>query len=622
MFEQLLSLGALTEAWQETLAIDAADGQLKPSIVSFADGATERLASLADELGHGRFVGGDLVELQIPKADGTHRVLHMPQVIDRIVERALLRGLNPLVDPHLGCSAYGYRPGLGVIDAVQAVAELRDEGCGWALRADVHDCFPSIDVTRVLHQLSAFVDDPRVLQLVEHLLARCAISFGKGRHVVPGLPQGSPLSPLFSNLVLTSLDDAMRRAGLPMIRYADDFVVPTTSRAAAQGALQTARAAVKELAMTLSEDKTGIMSFDEGFCFLGEDFGPRYPPASTDHRVEEAASGNVVYVGRQGSRVRIRSGRLLVESVDDVELLNVPQSHVSRVVCFGSIGFSAGARDWAFSTDTPVIFLSRRGSYSGQLVGGGGKKRVERLKGQLQLTDERALMIGRRALEGKLVKQGVLLRHFVRETNAKDVSKSIGVIDAMVGMLSGATSRDDLLGLEGAAANAYFEALQALLPAEAGFRGRNRQPPLDIVNAALSYGYAVLLGECTAALAAAGLEPAIGVLHVPAGNRPALALDLMEEFRPTIVDQVVVQSFRSNVLTKAHGTSVAGKPGVLLTKAGKQALLAGYERRMLTRVKNASDFSGSWRRQLYRQAQRLAAAIHGDDLAYVGLSWR
>ncbi|MFT4228491.1 CRISPR-associated endonuclease Cas1 [Micropruina sp.] len=548
-------------------------------------------------------------------------MLHIPSIGDRIIERALLRGLNPIIDPHLGASSYGYRPGLGVVDAVQAVVALRDEGLGWVLRSDIHDCFPSIDVTRVMRLLEAFIDDAVLLRLIDALLARCVVGGFRGRRVAPGLPQGSPLSPLFCNLVLTSFDDALRRAGFPMIRYADDFTVAARSRSAAEAALHVARTALKELDMALSEDKTQLMSFDEGFCFLGEDFGARYPPMVVDHRVEEAAAGKVVYVGRQGSRVRIQSGRLLVESKDNAELLNLPQSHVSRVVCFGSVGFSAGAHDWAFGSGTSVVFLSRRGSYSGQLLGG-GKTRVSRLRCQLGVTAERSLTLGRRAIEGKLVKQGVLLRHFVRDDNAAEVSRAIGVIDAMAAMLPTASSTDEIMGLEGAAAKAYFDGLRAILPSELAFRGRNRQPPLDVVNAALSYGYTVLLGECTSALVAAGLDPAIGNLHSEAGNRPALALDLMEEFRPLIVDQVVVQLCRARSLTGKHGTTTAGKPGVLLTKAGKEALLGSYERRMLTRVRNASDFAGSWRRQLYRQAQRLAMGIAGDDLAYRGLSWR
>lgn len=621
LFARVLARSALARAWEDVLANDAEDGELTKAIRSFAEDADVRLDRLADELQNGEFSPGDLLELQIPKADGGHRTLHIPTVADRIVERALLRGLNPIVDPHLGARSYGYRPGLGVVDVVQAVAMLRDEGLCWAARADVHDCFPSIDVSRVPGLLGAFVEDARLLGLVDDLLARCRIGVG-GRRAFAGLPQGSPLSPLFANLVLTSLDDAVLRAGHPLVRYADDFVILTTSREAASAALLVARRALKELEMTLGDDKTEVMSFDDGFCFVGEDFGSRYPPALTDHRVQEAESGNVVYVGRQGSRVRIKAGRLLVDSTDKAILLDLPQSQIARVVCFGSIAFSAGARDWALGTDTQVVFLSRRGSYAGQLLAGGGKKRIARLRAQLGVTDDRALHLGRRVLEGKLVKQAVLLRHFIREDNADEVSRGIRMIDAMVPMLLTAASPEELMGVEGAAARSYFEALRALVPVGLGFVERNRQPPLDVVNAALSYAYAVLQGECVSALAATGLDPSIGLLHTDSRNQPGLALDLMEEFRPTIVDQVVVQLFRSGALTAAHGTTIAGKKGVLLTKAGKEALMGGYERRMLTRVKNASDFAGSWRRQLYRQAQRIAVAIAGDDDAYRGLSWR
>lgn len=621
LYARVLGRSALARAWEDVLANDAEDGELTKAIQRFAGDADARLDRLADELRSGEFCPGDLLELQIPKSDRSQRTLHIPTVDDRIVERALLRGLNPIVDPHLGARSYGYRPGLGVVDAVQAVAVLRDEGFGWAARADVHDCFPSVDVSRIHGLLSAFIEDAEVLSLIDALLARFRVGIG-GRRPFAGLPQGSPLSPLFANLLLTSLDDAVLRRGHPIVRYADDFVILATSQESATTALMMARRALKELDMTMGDDKTDIMSFDEGFCFVGEDFGSRYPPALPDHRVEEAESGKVVYVGRQGSRVRIKAGRLLVESTDKAVLLDLPQSQIARVVCFGSIAFSAGARDWAFGADAQVVFLSRRGSYSGQLLAGGGKKRVARLRTQLGLTEHRARLLGRRVLEGKLVKQAVLLRHFLREDNADEVSRGIGMIDAMVPMLLTAANTDELMGVEGAAARAYFEALQALFPPEAGFTGRNRQPPLDVVNAALSYGYAVLQGECVSALVAAGLDPAIGVLHTDSRNQPGLALDLMEEFRPTIVDQVVVQLFRSGALKAAHGTTIAGKKGVLLTKAGKEALMGGYERRMLTRVKNASDFAGSWRRQLYRQAQRLATAIAGHDDAYLGLSWR
>jgi CRISPR associated protein, Cas1 family len=105
----------------------------------------------------------------------------------------------------------------------------------------------------------------------------------------------------------------------------------------------------------------------------------------------------------------------------------------------------------------------------------------------------------------------------------------------------------------GAAARAYFGALGQIMPDGMTFAGRSRRPPEDIINAALSYGYAIILGETVSALCAAGLDPAIGLLHADDDNRPSLALDLMEEFRPLVVDQVVVSAARRAELRPEHG---------------------------------------------------------------------
>lgn len=620
MYARVIGRDSLAAAWQDVLANEQEDGILQGGVASFAENAGERLDHLAADLAQGSFVPSDLTEVTLPKRDGTMRTLHVPTVTDRVVERAILNAVSPWVDPHLGCAAFGYRPGLGVVDAVQAVATLRDEGHPWVVRADVHDCFPSLDAGRAVHLLSALVSDRRVLDLVAGMVARCARGEG-GRRTIPGLPQGSPLSPLLSNLALRPLDDAVTHSGYPMVRYADDFVIACRSEAAALGALRIAVDALQGVGMMLSEEKTDVMSFDEGFCFLGEDFGCRYPPTLGDHRVDEPEA-RVLYVARQGGRVRVGGGRVIVESADRAELLSVPQTQVTRVVCFGSVGVSAGAREWALGTGAQVVFASRRGGYQGQLLGTSSKKRVSRLRAQLALAEGRGLRLARLCLEGKLVKQAVLLKHFVREDNADDVSPRIKLIEGLVPMLATAASVEELMGLEGAAARTYFEALEALLPADLGFHGRNRQPPLDVVNAALSYGYTILEGECVSAVVAAGFDPAIGCLHTDSRNQPALGLDLMEEFRPTVVDQVVVQLARSRALRPEHGVSTPGKPGVLLTKAAKTLLVDAYERRMLTRVKALPDFTGSWRRHVYRQAQRLGSAIMGDDYGYTGLSWR
>jgi CRISPR-associated protein Cas1 len=277
----------------------------------------------------------------------------VPTVRDRVVERAVLAALTPVIDPWLGPWSFAYRPGLGVSDAVQELARLREQGLTWVARADVADCFPSIPMGHLRRLISVFVADEGLRALVEAFLARRSTGEG-GVRAVPGLPQGSPLSPLWSNLVLTRLDERLADAGFPVVRYSDDFAVLAASREDAWEGMRVASDAVGELGMRLGADKSEVMSFDEGFTFLGEDFGPRYPPALDDHRAVEPPR-RVVYVGRQGSRVRVEAGRLVIESPDDQELLDVPSGQVERLVCFGAVGVSAGFRSWALANGVDQV---------------------------------------------------------------------------------------------------------------------------------------------------------------------------------------------------------------------------------------------------------------------------
>jgi CRISPR-associated protein Cas1 len=312
----------------------------------------------------------------------------------------------------------------------------------------------------------------------------------------------------------------------------------------------------------------------------------------------------------------------VVESHDDAELLSVPTGHVERIVLFGPVGLSAGARSWALTNNVEVAVASRRGTYLGQLIG--GTRRVGRLRALLDCTDDPArwLPFARTVIDAKVSKQIVLLQRLTRRDRHEQIAAAVAAMRGLLTMLPDATTRDELMGLEGAAAREYFAVVGLLVPEPLRFTVRSRRPPMDVVNSALSFGYTLLLGEAVAALAAAGLDPAIGLLHADADNRPSLALDLIEEFRPLIVDQIVLTAARAERLGPVHGRTDTGRTGVLLTRAGREMLIDGYERRMLHTTRGAlPGYSGSLRRHLHRQAQRVAAYIeHGTP--WTGLGWR
>lgn len=620
LFAAATTVEALTAAWEDLLADDRADGMLSPGAARFAAEAEERLAEFAAGLAGGSFRPRPLTPVQIAKDDGGVRRLAVPPVGDRVVEKALAAVLSPVIDVWLGPSSFAYRPGLGVADAVQQVCRLRAEGLGWVARADIDDCFPSTDVARVRRLLAAIVDDADLLALVDLLLAR-QVTTGTGLRPGRGLAQGAPLSPLLSNLALEQLDDRIREAGFPLVRYGDDLAVLAGSAGEAREGLRVMTDAAREIHLDVGEDAQ-VVSFADGFCFLGEDFGPRYPPVLDDHRVVEPAT-RTIYVAVPGASVRIEAGRLVVESPDDEQLLSVPSGHVERLALFGPVGLSAGARSWALTNEVEVVFASRRGGYLGQLLTG-SSRRVGRLRTQLAHADDpaRTVPFGRAVVEAKIRKQIVLVQRLTRRGEHEQPARAVATMRTLLGMLPQAGTIEEIMGVEGAAARSYFQALGAIMPEPLRFEGRSRRPPLDVVNAALSFGYTLLLGEATAALAAAGLDPAIGLLHTPADRRPSLALDLIEEFRPLVVDQVVVTATRNGRLGLEHTRTEEGRAGVLLTKAGREALIDGYERRMLHTTRGAlPGYAGSLRRHLHRQAQRLTAYVERGE-PWTGLSWR
>lgn len=614
----------LASAWAEVLANDLDDGVLSTGVAHFAKNPDQNLAEIAAQLTSGEFEPGRLAPVGLPRPDGQTRMLHIPSVRDRVVERSVLAVVTPVIDPWLGPFSYAYRPGLGIADAVQAIVRLRDEGLRWVARADFHDCFGSIPLSRLRRALHVLIEDAALMDLIEAFLARRPAPHSSGPAVLTGLAQGSPLSPMWANLVLTEFDTRVVTAGFPLTRYSDDAVALAADRDGAWEAMRVMSEAAGELGMTLGADKSQVMSFEEGFCFIGEDFGPRYPPALADHHVAEPAR-RVLYLGAQGAHARLDSGRLIVESAQDSELLNVPSGLVERLVCFGSVGISAGVRSWALASDVDLVFLSRRGTYLGHAWPAASERRITRLRAQLAVADDaaRALPFARAVVDAKVRKQMILLQRFARRDNHEAVLDAARQIDQLLAMLPACATRDETMGIEGAAAREYFSALSHVVPKDMSFAGRSRQPPQDLVNAALSYGYAIILAEAVSALCAAGLDPAIGLLHAEQDRRPSLALDLMEEFRPLIVDQVVVAAARRAELRPEHGHRDEAAHGVLLSKAGREVLIAGYEHRMLQQTRGAlPGLSGSMRRHLYRQAQRIAAYIEDPEATWTGLSWR
>ncbi|MCW2914731.1 MAG: cas1 [Actinomycetia bacterium] len=174
---------ALLAAWEDVREAAYADGEPGSAIVAFENRALRNLADLAEQVAAGGYKPRPMTGITVPKPSGGVRELAIGAVPDRIVERAVLAVLDPLVDPVLSPWSFAFRRGLGVKDAIRALTAARDAGAAWVARTDVDDCFPSIPRWPVLERLRELVPDVELIGLVERLITRPVV--GRVKRVAP-----------------------------------------------------------------------------------------------------------------------------------------------------------------------------------------------------------------------------------------------------------------------------------------------------------------------------------------------------------------------------------------------------------------------------------------------------
>jgi CRISPR-associated protein Cas1 len=334
--------------------------------------------------------------------------------------------------------------------------------------------------------------------------------------------------------------------------------------------------------------------------------------------VPPGADALPLYVQVQGATVAKRGDVLEIrvdgQVADQARLLTT-----SQVCLFGHIQITTDAVRELCVRSIPICYFSSGGWFYG-ITHGMSHKNVELRQHQYRaaIDAEAALRLACRFVQAKVRNCRTLLRR----NHPQPPAAALSELARLARRASTARDLPTLLGIEGAAAKVYFSHFQGMfkLPADQpalqfDFSSRNRRPPRDPVNALLSFLYALLVKEMTVTLLAAGFDPFLGFYHQPRYGRPALALDLVEEFRPIIADSVVLTLINGGQIRPDDFTQVGG--AVSLTPRGKRQLLAAYERRLETVVSHpVFGYSISYRRIFSVQARLLARYLSGELARY------
>ncbi|RJQ87487.1 CRISPR-associated endonuclease Cas1 [Amycolatopsis panacis] len=332
--------------------------------------------------------------------------------------------------------------------------------------------------------------------------------------------------------------------------------------------------------------------------------------------VPSAPDQRPVYVTEPGSFVGVRSGRLDVTR-DNEKLASFRLIDVAQLAVFGRVQVSTQALQACFARQIPVLWLSTGGWLHGYALGQ-PPKYAELRRRQTAMHAQGGTGLAQSIIGGKILNARTLLRRNTRG----DVEATLASLKRLAGQARSAETFPTLLGIEGTAARLYFAAFPAMIAPAAdeiahtfSQLGRNRRPPTDPLNALLSFCYAMLTKDLVAITLGVGLDPYLGIYHRSRHGRPALALDLAEEFRPLIADSVVVGLLNNGEINDSDFLRRAG--AVSLTADGRRTVLRAYERRLDTEIRHpVFGYRISYRRVMDVQARLLAGALVGEIPEY------
>lgn len=537
-----------------------------------------KILNMAGRLQRGDYQPPPLHGFVHTDSDGDLRSLAVPPFSDRVLHRAVAQALTPSLNTLMDPGSYGFRPGRSRMQARDQIQSLHRQGYRWVFESDIRHFFDTVPWPRLQNRLLSLLQDSALVSIIMQWM-QSPVAYRSARiQRSRGLPQGSPLSPLLANVMLDDFDADLRDAGCRLVRFADDFVIVAKTKQAAEEAAVLAAKALVDTGLELKAEKTRVVSFAEGFRFLGYMFVdgmavsvkpqrsgsagkapdhswlakvPQLQKEQDDDEtmLEQAKGDDVLPVepfsehGRdlivcgEPSLLYSRAGHLNVEREDEI-ICNIPWQHLNRLMLFGNHHITTPALKEAMKQGVVIHFASQSGQYIGQATAPMPSRALEqRWQDQIRFfADETHCLEGSKQLVRARIQHMI---EVLRRREASPCKKACTQLKKSLRSLPLSKNLIELNGVEGSATRSYFKALQSLIPIEYAFTGRNRRPPRDPANALLSLGYTFLHHYMESLLYADGLLPWVGMYHQRHGSHATLASDLMEPFRHQIEREVI-----------------------------------------------------------------------------------
>ena len=339
---------------------------------------------------------------------------------------------------------------------------------------------------------------------------------------------------------------------------------------------------------------------------------------------------NTLFITTQGAWLSLKNENVVVNLGDEVKG-TLPIKILDSILCFGRVNATPPFMARCAECGVAISFFSEQGRFLARVQGPvHGNVLLRREQYRIADDEKRCASIAKNILLGKLSNTRAVLLRFLRdhpqekESDAK-FRAAISAVEAIATQIKGLDSTEELRGCEGIAARAYFDAFDGMILHQNDFfkfTERTRRPPLDAVNAMLSYVYSILAHEASSALEGVGLDPAVGFLHKDRPGRPSLALDLMEEFRTWLADRLVLSMINTKQV-HPENFKIAESGAVEMDEYARKKIIAEWKSRKEDEIKH--PYTGEKipvGMIFHMQAMLLARHIRGDMQQYPPFVWK
>ena len=506
------------------------------------------------------------------------RMISVPTRPERVLQRAVYEELYPVLDRFLSDSCFAYRRGRSRADAANRITESFREGWRFALRADFHRFFDSVDHEVLRNKLEVFVQDDAMVDLLMKWVSSGAPFSGRG------LPTGAVISPLLANLFLQQFDDLVRQDGGRLIRYGDDFVLLFRNPTKGRAIVQRANAWAEQLKLHLNQDKTRLVQLkNTPFDFLGYRFfsekewqfhgdgltqvedlnwheAPKTRNVASRHvlpgeqGLEPSRAGtwivgpHIDWIGIQGSDVVCRSK---TKGTED----RFQRRRVSELIVLGPATIDHSILRHRGDTPLQILIADDIGRWTCAITDDLPTESASLVQVQVQLASDpsRSLSLAQRLIAAKLKNHATIAAEYPVRTGANTLPERLR---GFANQAMKAESSEQLLGIEGAAAAAWYGEFSKRIDRRFQFAGRVHPRAADPVNVMLNITQTLLYRLICLNLIREGFAPSIGILHQPRPGHAALASDIQEVFRH-LMDRVVIEATYTISPGEFHKTGAA-----------------------------------------------------------------